>query len=67
MLVRKHSFSTVEVEKYMKSMNHSLVRTKTLVQPQTMDQTNTMFLKGLSLATSHRRGTLVMNVSGSGI
>ena len=40
-----------------------------LVQPQKMDQTNTMFLKGLSLTTSHRRRIRipVMNVSSSGI
>ena len=67
MLARKHSFSTIEVKKYMKSMNPSLMRKKALVQPQTMDQTNTMFLKGLSLTTSHRRRIPVMNVSSSGI
>ena len=43
MLVRKHSFSTVEVKKYMKSMNPSLMRKKALVQPQTMDQTNSNY------------------------
>ena len=67
MLVRKHSFSTMEVKKYMKSMNPSLMRKKALVPPQTMDQTNTVFLIGLSLITSHQRRIPVMNVSSSGI
>ena len=54
MLVRRHSFTTMDVNISMKSMNPSLERKKPLVQPQTMNQTNTMLLKGLSLTTSHR-------------
>ena len=51
----------------MKFMNPSLMRKNALVQLQTMDQTNRMFLKDVSLTTSHRRGTPVMSVSSSGI